>query len=197
MEIFRNQEQAYFEWIASNKDGYVLNARKSPYKSYLVLHNATCAHINGHAINQADNAFTGREFIKVCALDLEEIKIWISKISASEFSKICSTCNPSVESINFDTQSLDTIDNDASPHPRAYLSQMLVFRRDRKVVDATLKRALGVCERCGHPAPFVRRSDGEPFLEVHHTIPLSEGGIDRIENTEALCPNCHREAHFG
>lgn len=197
MEIFRNQEQAYFEWIASNKDGYVLNARKSPDKSYLVLHSATCAHINGHAINQADNAFTGRNFIKVCALDLEEIKIWISTISASEFSKICSTCNPSVESINFDAQSSDTIEPDSSPHPRAYLSQMLVFQRDRKVVEATLKRALGVCERCRLPAPFVRRSDGEPFLEVHHTIPLSEGGMDRIENTEALCPNCHREAHFG
>lgn len=44
--------------------------------------------------------------------------------------------------------------------------------------------------------PF-RRLDGEIFLEVHHIIPLSEGGEDTVANAEALCPNCHREKHFG
>ncbi|CAN0604767.1 unnamed protein product, partial [Ectocarpus sp. 12 AP-2014] len=42
-----------------------------------------------------------------------------------------------------------------------------------------------------------RRENGEPFLEVHHIIPLAESGHDAVENTMALCPNCHREAHFG
>ena len=44
------------------------------------------------------------------------------------------------------------------------------------------------------PAPFKKRN-GEPFLEVHHVMWLSEGGSDSIENTVALCPNCHRKVH--
>jgi 5-methylcytosine-specific restriction protein A len=34
-------------------------------------------------------------------------------------------------------------------------------------------------------------------LEVHHKKQLSEGGEDTVENAIALCPNCHREAHYG
>lgn len=33
--------------------------------------------------------------------------------------------------------------------------------------------------------------------EVHHKVPLSAGGDDTVENAIALCPNCHRKAHFG
>ena len=71
------------------------------------------------------------------------------------------------------------------------------FRRNADVIVEVLRRASGVCEKCKSPAPFVRRSDGTPFLEVHHWTPLAEGGEDTIENAGALCPNCHREAHFG
>ena len=46
-------------------------------------------------------------------------------------------------------------------------------------------------------APFLRIKDDTPFLEVHHIQPLAEGGKDTVKNTVALCPNCHREAHFG
>nr|WP_307993153.1 HNH endonuclease [uncultured Niameybacter sp.] len=34
-------------------------------------------------------------------------------------------------------------------------------------------------------------------MEEHHLIPLSEGGEDSLSNVFALCPNCHREMHFG
>lgn len=71
------------------------------------------------------------------------------------------------------------------------------YRRNADVIVAVLNRANGVCERCRKNAPFVRRSDGTPFLEVHHRTPLAEGGEDTIENALALCPNCHREVHYG
>jgi 5-methylcytosine-specific restriction endonuclease McrA len=41
------------------------------------------------------------------------------------------------------------------------------------------------------------RQDGRPYLEVHHVVPLSEGGDDTLENAAALCPSCHRELHYG
>jgi len=71
------------------------------------------------------------------------------------------------------------------------------FRRNPDVVAEVLERAGGTCESCHEPAPFARRSDGTPYLEVHHRLPLAQEGEDTIENAIAQCPNCHRMAHFG
>ncbi|MFW1026392.1 HNH endonuclease [Vibrio parahaemolyticus] len=71
------------------------------------------------------------------------------------------------------------------------------YIRDPDVIVETLVRANGICEKCKNKAPFVRKKDKSPYLEVHHIIPLAEGGDDLLENTIALCPNCHRNAHFG
>lgn len=71
------------------------------------------------------------------------------------------------------------------------------FKRNPDVIAAVLIRANGKCEKCHKPAPFVKDSDGTPYLEVHHWKPLSQGGEDTVENAGALCPNCHREEHFG
>jgi len=32
---------------------------------------------------------------------------------------------------------------------------------------------------------------------VHHKKTLALGGEDTVDNSLALCPNCHREMHFG
>lgn len=71
------------------------------------------------------------------------------------------------------------------------------FRRNADVIAEVKLRAKGKCEACGDNAPFLRASDGTPFLEIHHIITLAEGGEDTVDNAQALCPNCHREKHFG
>lgn len=38
--------------------------------------------------------------------------------------------------------------------------------------------------------------NGNPYLECHHIIWLSEGGADDLQNTAALCPNCHKKMHI-
>ncbi|MBS5788180.1 MAG: HNH endonuclease [Clostridioides difficile] len=38
--------------------------------------------------------------------------------------------------------------------------------------------------------------NNEPYLEVHNIIWLSNGGNDDIDNTVALCPNCHKKMHI-
>jgi len=68
------------------------------------------------------------------------------------------------------------------------------YVRDRYVSEYAKRRAHGICQLCGKPAPFNRR-DGQPFLETHHVIWLADGGDDSIENTVALCPNCHTKMH--
>lgn|GEM_PF-1027723 len=67
--------------------------------------------------------------------------------------------------------------------------------RSRIVRDVVLQRAQGVCELCGEPG-FTTK-EGSVFLETHHVVPLSEGGADTVNNVAALCPNDHREAHYG
>lgn len=71
------------------------------------------------------------------------------------------------------------------------------FIRNPDVVAEVLLRADGKCERCKQDAPFKRKKDSQPYLEVHHKVQLSRGGEDTVENALALCPNCHRYLHFG
>jgi 5-methylcytosine-specific restriction protein A len=81
--------------------------------------------------------------------------------------------------------------------PRKVAVTSTSFVRDPDVIAEALFRAKGQCEECKKDAPFIRKSDGRPYLEVHHKIPLANGGKDTIDNVVAVCPNCHRKAHFG
>lgn len=81
--------------------------------------------------------------------------------------------------------------------PSARKVETIIFDRNPDVVAEVLDRAGGYCERCGSSAPFIRKSNGTPYLEVHHKIQLAKGGDDTVSNSQALCPNCHRELHHG
>ena len=58
-----------------------------------------------------------------------------------------------------------------------------------------LLRSKGICEGCGKPAPF-KKIDGSPYLEPHHIKKLADDGPDHPNFVIALCPNCHRKAHY-
>jgi len=77
----------------------------------------------------------------------------------------------------------------------AVLTKTKSYYRNQFVVEFVRRRANGYCELCGNKGPFVI-GDGLPFLEVHHVKWLSEGGSDTVDNTVALCPNCHRKMHY-
>ncbi|MBB3763439.1 HNH endonuclease [Sphingomicrobium lutaoense] len=67
-------------------------------------------------------------------------------------------------------------------------------QRNEYVVEHAKRRAKGHCELCRKPAPFTDNDD-RPYLETHHIVWLARGGPDTVENTVALCPNCHRRMH--
>lgn len=85
----------------------------------------------------------------------------------------------------------------APRHPEQVQVVSLAYKRNPDVIAEVLKRANGKCDHCKSDAPFLRAKDNSPYLETHHWIPLSEEGEDTVENAGALCPNCHRELHFG
>ena len=68
------------------------------------------------------------------------------------------------------------------------------YERNVYVSELVKRMAKGICQLCDKPAPF-KDKKGAPFLESHHIIWLSEDGEDTVENTTALCPNCHRKMH--
>lgn len=85
----------------------------------------------------------------------------------------------------------------SNPVPAVQFVVAKVYRRNPDVVATVLARANGVCEACAAAAPFARSHDGTPYLEVHHRVQLAGGGNDTVENAVAVCPNCHRKAHYG
>lgn len=98
--------------------------------------------------------------------------------------------------------------NDTSTSRKARLAQagrkpkkrtvaITVFDRNPDVIAEVLANANGLCGECGEAAPFIKASDGNPYLEVHHKVRLADNGDDTVENAIALCPNCHRKAHYG
>ena len=62
------------------------------------------------------------------------------------------------------------------------------FSKRKRV--AILKRADYRCEGCG------REWAHGYMLECHHIVPIGDGGPDEIENGEALCFTCHKQAHI-
>ncbi len=82
-------------------------------------------------------------------------------------------------------------------HPISHIGQAKFYLRDARVAALALVRSKWLCEACGSIAPFNRKSDNQPYLEVHHKIRLADRGPDTLENVLALCPNCHRKAHYG
>lgn len=71
------------------------------------------------------------------------------------------------------------------------------FKRNPYIVEYAKRIASDICQDCKEPAPFINKTTKEPFLETHHIRSLADGGEDTIENTIALCPNCHRKRHYG
>ncbi|RUO29236.1 HNH endonuclease [Aliidiomarina sedimenti] len=82
----------------------------------------------------------------------------------------------------------------ASPNPTSKERASITQLRSEAIKQYVLKRSKGICEGCGDPAPFETKSG--PFLECHHMTRLADGGPDHPENVVAVCPNCHRRAHY-
>ena len=69
-----------------------------------------------------------------------------------------------------------------------------LYEKNVFVAELSRRKANGICQLCDQPAPFNDRH-GRPYLETHHITWIAAGGEDTIENSVALCPNCHAKMH--
>jgi hypothetical protein len=87
----------------------------------------------------------------------------------------------------------------ASPEVKERLSRTI----ERGPIGALVKKATGfkcqLCEALGlNPIGFLK-TDGEPYVEAHHATPASKREIGSLaaSNIMTLCPNHHRQMHYG
>lgn len=76
------------------------------------------------------------------------------------------------------------------------------WNRDRVIVEQVLAVDNYHCEINPLHVTFVSRHNDKFYLEGHHLIPISkqsyfEKSLDVYANIIGLCPNCHRQLHFG
>jgi hypothetical protein len=218
-KLFSDKDQDYKAWLEEHPMGYVVNTSAGRSQVYYVLHRATCRALLKEVQRRGDvpGALTGR-YIKVCSAERTPLALlaWVRERRSAGFSKLCAVCNPHPpieDGVPLATSSTFAAEVEQamalSPEDRAHhlarqpagtafhLAMTVVYDRSPYVVAEVLARAQGHCERCGKPAPFLRRTDGSPYLEVHHCRRLADGGPDLPSNALALCPNCHRRAHHG
>lgn len=87
--------------------------------------------------------------------------------------------------------------NIAPKKAKKVIIRTTIFKRNPDVVAEVLYQAKGKCGNCNNAAPFNKKTNDSPYLEVHHKKHLSDDGDDTVQNAIALCPNCHRKMHFG
>ncbi len=87
----------------------------------------------------------------------------------------------------------------ASPEVKTRISKYI----ERGPVGAAVKRANGhkcqICEALGlHPIGFTK-TNGDPYVEAHHVMPVSKGEVGSLSasNIMTVCANHHRQLHYG
>jgi hypothetical protein len=87
--------------------------------------------------------------------------------------------------------------NSRPKRPRASAASTRVFERSALVIAIARLRADHRCEFPGCQHPVFLCTDGKRYSEVHHIVPLADGGEDVLANVACVCPAHHREVHFG
>lgn len=87
---------------------------------------------------------------------------------------------------------IDTYTSDYETNRADYIQSLSRVTRYENYLERIIKLgANGKCELCKQAAPFTDKY-GRPYLEVHVIDPDSLVR-DIIQNTVALCPNCHQK----
>ncbi len=134
---------------------------------------------------------SGREIETKIAARLE--KIWSDHLKAVYSNASYNSRAPKSDHPLDDTyDDLDGSDSseygsDGAPEGKHLVSGV---RRDPRVRRTVIKRSKRICEQPGCRA--TRNFAG--FIDVHHILGAAKS--DRVWNCVALCPNCHREAHY-
>jgi hypothetical protein len=150
------------------------------------------------------DAITGQ--LRDAELEAEFNRLWRSASGPTTTSVDAARAREVVEATarRFEEQTLDALltryralTKTRPARPTVSTSTSRTIERDPIVVAIARKRANYRCEVPGCSNVTFTTSNGLPYCEVHHILPLTDGGLDTIENVACVCPSHHREAHHG
>ena len=87
MMRFVDDDAAYFTWLPAHPEGLVVNCYRNPTPSYLMLHRATC-----HHIQRWDGRRSTCDYIKVCADAEGDLREWAATVGGVPTR--CRSCQP-------------------------------------------------------------------------------------------------------
>lgn len=140
------------------------------------------------ALSQDSEDNNGRE--KIGRFDKELTLRALKQVGRQYFAvELSSAATPELDDTMDDLLGMDssTLGVDGSER---LMTERSFVKRDPRVRRNVIARAKNGCERstCGEKRAY------PGFLDVHHILGVEAS--DRIWTCVALCPNCHREAHF-
>jgi hypothetical protein len=121
---------------------------------------------------------------------------WVKPSAVEQYDHLAAS---EVAAVGLDLASLEANlrENPPRRRPRSALTTATVFDRDARVAALAKMRAGFSCEVPGCTTPLFIKPDGNAYVEAHHIKMLAQGGEDVPENVACLCPNHHRELHYG
>jgi 5-methylcytosine-specific restriction endonuclease McrA len=198
---FFNDEEGFDDWVKFHSFGLVINS--SPGKldpNYVKAHRPTCQSIQRHvgattvySKHCFDSVSEALDYLKSNGIPKPTFGCSACKVSSLEPTTDAHQLQVSVASLIAKGFTSAPVGNRTPP--RVTVASTTLVQRDPAVVTWVQTKANGKCELCSAAAPF-QTNDGQPYLEVHHVKTLASGGPDTIDNTVALCPNCHRAMHY-
>lgn len=207
VEVFDEQDEPFLDWMDAHGDGLLLNTKRSRGSTYAVFHRVGCSHIRSAADSWQENAFTGHDYIKVCAQRPAPLKRWlrVHRPNALSSAKRCQDCRPDID-LSFQGPlypgevDLGSEEDRPQTYTEGTVQTVTVNRRERNAdARAACIEEWGTnCQVCGLDFGERYGEIGEGFIHVHHLTPLAEGGtqnVDPVKDLRPVCPNCHAMLH--
>ena len=123
----------------------------------------------------------------------EILKLGNIEDNVGEYSSILESENDALSVLNY----LNNRYSGTPPEERVRLAQKYLDRGS--AVTNALKNLLGAkCQICGWIG-FQKKNGNDCFIEAHHLVQVAnkEEGALCTDNIILVCPNCHREIHYG
>jgi predicted HNH restriction endonuclease/predicted RNA-binding protein with PUA-like domain len=130
-------------------------------------------------------------------------------VSAADFRTVMALLNEDLDDLASPTSSVDTAVDKLAAMEQLYLKASPEMKQtvsktiERGPIGNLVKKINGhrcqICEALGlNPIGF-RKPNGEPYVEAHHAMPVAKKEIGSLSasNVMTVCPNHHRQLHYG
>jgi hypothetical protein len=129
-------------------------------------------------------------------------------ISAADFQAVMELLGEDLDHVPVPVPPVETIErltelekkySNASVEVKSRLSKYI----ERGAIGQAVKKSNGhkcqLCEALGRDPFGFRKTNGDPYVEAHHVMPVSTKAVGALaaSNIMTLCANHHRQVHYG